>query len=414
MANLYDQLCGAISDHDDERAREIMRECPSLIWSSITDFEGPVAIAALAIRERGLELLKFIYELIMHQENVDHEYLLVQAFHLHDDHGISAFDEAFRKLDCLKFLVTHCPSGLKTIDYGDGLYGTEGLDIAVENDDVECFDFIVRHCTCASPFKILERQDEEDDYRTFAHTAAYYGSLKILNYLAEHSPKKGLALEAEDEMGETPFNVAVFSSKSGIPCMEFLIEKSSSGVNILEDRSTSNPVWEAVYSRKLKELQWIIERAPSGAKLLEIQDELGRTPAHRAGREGDSDTLEFIVRNAPSGIALLRQKDKQGETPLTSRLPEQFYNKATSTKIRDYFTPERIKEIGLERESKIVHSQKTDKFDLSSLVIRIIGEKIEVDLRESSRAANVGAPAKAEPSPFYRTIYPKVEKNIHG
>lgn len=141
------------------------------------------------------------------------------------------------------------------------------------------------------------------------------------------------------------------------------------------DNNGDTPAHEAAFYGHGKCLAFLVEHAPSGAAVLEAQDMHGWTPAHVAALNGKVMTLDFIVRNAPSGMrGVLDVKDNKGKTPLDR----------ASKNVKEYFTPQKIMEIGFERELELI-SNEFESISLPSLMFMIIRQNIEIKLYQLSR-----------------------------
>lgn len=107
-----------------------------------------------------------------------------------------------------------------------------------------------------------------------------------------------------------------------------------------------SPVVLAAVNSRLDCMQFLIDICPSGPSILETPDGWFRTPAHNVVQNGTNDSLEFILRNAPSGLKVLEVASNAGFTPW------RIATRAT----REYFTPEKIREICIQRELGFVRS----------------------------------------------------------
>lgn len=134
------------------------------------------------------------------------------------------------------------------------------------------------------------------------------------------------------------------------------------------------PAHEAAFYGHGQCLAFLVEHAPSGAAVLEVKNKEGWIPAHYAAFNGVVDALDFIVRNAPSGVAVLDVKDNKGKTPLDR----------TSKNVKEYFTHQKIMEIGFERELELI-SNEFESISLPSLMFMIIRQNIEIKLHQLSR-----------------------------
>ena len=134
------------------------------------------------------------------------------------------------------------------------------------------------------------------------------------------------------------------------------------------------PTHEAAFYGHGQCLAFLVEHAPSGAAVLEVKNKEGWIPAHYAAFNGVVDALDFIVRNAPSGVAVLDVKDNKGKTPLDR----------ASKNVKEYFTPQKIMEIGFERELELI-SNEFEPDSLPSLMFMIIRQNIEIKLYQLSR-----------------------------
>lgn len=117
-------------------------------------------------------------------------------------------------------------------------------------------------------------------------------------------------------------------------------------------------------------LAFLVEHAPSGGAVLEVKNKDGDTPAYFAAYWGHVNVLEFIVKNAPSGVGVLQVKDNFGKTPLD----------LASKNVKAYFTPQKIREIGLERELKLLRAH-VNSGPFASLVFTIVKETSELKLQ---------------------------------
>lgn len=98
--------------------------------------------------------------------------------------------------------------------------------------------------------------------------------------------------------------------------------------------------------------------------MLESKCKIGRNCAHYLTNHigYGIEYLKFIINHAPSGIAILETKDINESTPLD----------LASDRVKAYFTPQKIREIGLQNELDLVLSQeKCDNDSLVSLVLLV-------------------------------------------
>lgn len=110
-------------------------------------------------------------------------------------------------------------------------------------------------------------------------------------------------------------------------------------------------------------LEFLVAHCPSGSAILEKKNIFGYTPAHEAAQRELIEPLDFLVKQCPSGIGVLKVKNEAGKTPL----------EVASREVRNYFTPRKIREIGLERELELTR-KRDNSGSLISLVFHIIEE----------------------------------------
>lgn len=134
------------------------------------------------------------------------------------------------------------------------------------------------------------------------------------------------------------------------------------------------PAHTAAHYGHVNCLAFLVEHAPSGAAVLEAKSSAGRTPAHCAAVNGQVDALEFIVRNAPSGIGVLEVKSNGGLVPLD----------LAQKSVKAYFTPQKIKEIGFERELGLF-DKNVDSSPLASLIFGLIRQNVELEIERCTQ-----------------------------
>lgn len=141
---------------------------------------------------------------------------------------------------------------------------------------------------------------------------------------------------------------------------------------VFEERKNNiqTPAHVAAWEGHITCLEFLITHCPSGPVILEAKDNEGSTPAHQAAIRNRVSTLEFILRNAPSGIGVLRMENNSGKTPLDL------------LRRKDHFTPQKIREIGLERELRLF-DERGNSGSFVSLVFEIIKENIRLKTPEA-------------------------------
>ena len=112
-------------------------------------------------------------------------------------------------------------------------------------------------------------------------------------------------------------------------------------------------------------LKFLVRHCPSGAKILEKRNLYEGCNALDYACRGTHTikTVEYILRTAPSGIGLLRV-----------RFPNKIWQPLQygSREIREYFTPQKIRQIGLENEIVEVYNNQ-QLFGQNSLVSLMMG-----------------------------------------
>lgn len=127
------------------------------------------------------------------------------------------------------------------------------------------------------------------------------------------------------------------------------------------------PSTAAACGGQTRSLEFLARYAPSGTAILEVKNERGETPAHWAALNGHVNALEFILENAPRGMMLLRDKCLVGDSPMDS------------LKIREHFTSEKIREIGIKRELDFLRSQEvSNSGSLAALVFNLLVQNTEL------------------------------------
>lgn len=179
---------------------------------------------------------------------------------------------------------------------------------------------------------------------TPAHWFAAHGNIEMLQYMYDAIISLNRPQEVQEQMvqqafgpargGWSPFHVAVCSS---VECIKFFVTNCGSERLFLE-KTTSN----------------------------------GFTAAHYAGRFSNIEALELIIRNAPNGIGVLYVKCNKGETPLDKM--------KLNSRMRDHFTPERIKKLGYKRELGFLEKGFCGTGAFTVLVLSIIKDNIELQM----------------------------------
>lgn len=152
----------------------------------------------------------------------------------------------------------------------------------------------------------------------------------------EHSPITWVVNYGNLEMLQLIFDTIVSSRRSSTrtKTLKDVFEKpTSSG-------EKETPAHIAACNGSVECLDFLVKNCPSGAAILEARAWNGRTPADSAAFFGNIGALVFILKNAPSGANVLNIKSDSGLMPMNGA-------------VKHYFTPEKIKEIGLEREKLI-------------------------------------------------------------
>lgn len=117
-------------------------------------------------------------------------------------------------------------------------------------------------------------------------------------------------------------------------------------------------------------LEFLVTHCPSGNAILEKKDDRGNTAAHQAASGASIEALEFVLRNSPNGVGVLKVKNVANQTPLDML-----------QKIRDHFTPQKIRKIGFERDSELIQEGSVfAPYSLISLVLGIIQQNIELGM----------------------------------
>lgn len=180
---------------------------------------------------------------------------------------------------------------------------------------------------------------------------------------------------------DTRFTIAAAAAKfSNVNMLEFMYnvvmqqepETQEKTLKHVFEYSTYTPTHAAADSGCIECLDFLIRHCPSGPKILEVKDSEGGTSAWIAARRGHIECLEFILLNAPSGVRLLRVPDSYGILPLFEG----------SNKVREYFTPQKIQRIALERELLMLqqhqHDQQFEQDSLADIVLRVLQDETQL------------------------------------
>lgn len=221
-----------------------------------------------------------------------------------------------------------------------------------------------RDCRCISPTSLIVGNANFELLELMA-------SLIYQQPREQHEHLLRKTFERSSEAVNHPIHAA--ANKGDIRRMEFLVKHCPSGPSVLEVRDSYNnmSIHEAIRHNRIDAVKYIVQHAPSGCAILD-EKQHDWTTAHLAAIYGSPEMMEFILRNAPSGIKLLEVKDIEAMTPLEH----------SSATIKKYFTPQKIRQIGLENERK-----RLEEFlgtnSLTSLIFNVISEDIETRVFQS-------------------------------
>lgn len=211
-----------------------------------------------------------------------------------------------------------------------------------------------------------------------AHFITKYGNIEMLEMMAslinqqpQESQRQILfdAFERSNENGVIPLHNA--ASNGDVQCLKFLVQHCPSGPSVLEIKDCNG--WMAIHYAiryyKIDAMKYILQNTPGNSEILEEKNKNNQTMAHFTATYGSIDSLEFILRNSPSGIAMLSFKNDQGKTPL----------EVGGAKLEQYFTQQKICEIGLENEMKCL-ADFFDSDSLISIMFGVIQQNIETQI----------------------------------
>lgn len=128
---------------------------------------------------------------------------------------------------------------------------------------------------------------------------------------------------------------------------------------------------EAACYGSLDCLEFLAEHCPSKEMILETGDSDHWTPAHYAAYNGRVKILKHIIEHAPSGVGVMVMKNDNEKTPLHIARKE----------IKNYFTPEKLQEIGLKQELELIERYADmEENSLPNLMLSVIRQNIELQL----------------------------------
>lgn len=188
-----------------------------------------------------------------------------------------------------------------------------------------------------------------------AHYAAKYGNLDMLKFMhtqLNHVPKileRKIWRPFACGRNDLPTPLALAITHGHFDCVKWFI-----GTIYLSGEVFTRPLYAGRYDltetcetyahlaahlRRMKELMFIVEVAPTHGAVLEVKDRIGNTPVHLSNCT--PETLEYFVRKAPSGIEILNMKNDRGQTPLD-------IGDFLGTKASEHFTPEKLARLNRE------------------------------------------------------------------
>lgn len=128
---------------------------------------------------------------------------------------------------------------------------------------------------------------------------------------------------------------------------------------------------EAAHYGNLDCLEFLAKHCPSKEMILETGDSDHWTPAHYAAYNGRVKILKYIIEHAPSGVGVMVMKNDNEKTPLH----------IAKKKIKNYFTPKKLQEIGMKQELKLIERYADmEENSLPNLMLGVIKQNIELQL----------------------------------
>lgn len=153
---------------------------------------------------------------------------------------------------------------------------------------------------------------------------------------------------------------------------EYPTEQQDSLLEVFkEERWGRNPLSLCSSFGHVACLKFFVENL-GGPEILTKKNQYGWSLAHGIRNRSETrtiETLEYLARTAPNGIGIFYEKTYFGNSALDF----------APSKIREYFTPEKIQRLGHENDMKYA-SRAGDMGALVNLVIHIIRQNIEVKL----------------------------------
>ena len=165
---------------------------------------------------------------------------------------------------------------------------------AVKKDDVEKVRKLIESG------KIGLNQALDDVKNVPLHYSAYYGALKVTQFLVE----KGADVNIKDVGGVTPLSMAAYGNHTAVA--RFLV-KNGADVNI-RDEDGGTPLLNAAYNNNFELVKFLVEHGAD----VNIKTVDGQTPLINAAGLGNFEMVKFLVEHG----ADVNVQNKDGITPL--------------------------------------------------------------------------------------------------
>ena len=173
----------------------------------------------------------------------------------------------------------------------------------------------------------------------------------------DRSPACLAAMEGNIAMLDFMLRIILTSSTSPEQKQQRLKEAFES-----KDKEDLTPITYAAHYNHMQCLVFLVENCPNGAIMLEKEGMFGNILAYWAVRNDNAEMLEFVARRASSGLRVLN-------------LERYKLLEVAGPKVKKYFTPQKIQELGLEHELCLV--QQCCIFEPDSLVQLMLGVVVQ-------------------------------------
>lgn len=177
---------------------------------------------------------------------------------------------------------------------------------------------------CAGCAFLLEVADKEGRTPTFY--AAQHGQVAALEYIISNAPSGARVLQVADNYDVMPVHVAMTLRTASVAIKVLSHIEAAAGPSMLVDSRDALGRTPAAYYTTAAALEFIADHAPTRAKALEdiIDLETGGTLAHLAAAKNDLLTIEFLLQRCPSGAKILEVCDVLGRTPMHVAMERSF------------------------------------------------------------------------------------------